>query len=296
MKAVGDNFVESEPKAWIPGAGAGAEGAEVEFWDGATYTGDGTADDGRSPGDDTANTVTAAVITKVDFTSKKIYFDASQFDVDDGTDGVEVGDKVFFKGARAATGEWKIPPGIRDILLLGSAGSGSLFGIDVGNYSLWQAHKHEIPGDGAALDFAAVNKAIVGTVNKGLEENVCLYITPNTWADLISEEAVQRRWPSHNGDRYKVGAEDIEFYSQHGTVKIKTSLYMPESEGIMIAPQLWNIVGATDMTFNLPGRGDSFFLHTPENAGFELRAYKNSACFTEAPGKSTLITNIVNSL
>jgi acetyl-CoA carboxylase biotin carboxylase subunit len=41
------------------------------------------------------------------------------------------------------------------------------------------------------------------------------------------------------------------------------------------------------VTFNLPGRGDEFFLHVPDAAGFELRCYSNQALFSPCPGKVT---------
>ena len=62
--------------------------------------------------------------------------------------------------------------------------------------------------------------------------------------------------------------------------------------GFMFAPKLWKRIGATDLTFRLPDRGDEFFLHLPQHAGYELRNYVSHALFTKAPAKSILLKNI----
>ena len=62
----------------------------------------------------------------------------------------------------------------------------------------------------------------------------------------------------------------------------------------MISPKLWKRVGATDITFRLPDRGDEFFRHIEDAAGYELRAYSNQALFTKALAKSTIITGITS--
>ena len=53
-------------------------------------------------------------------------------------------------------------------------------------------------------------------------------------------------------------------------------------------------VGSSDITFKRPGRGDEFFRDLENNAGYELRVYCDQALFSQAPGKMTLISNIVN--
>ena len=54
-------------------------------------------------------------------------------------------------------------------------------------------------------------------------------------------------------------------------------------------------IGATDLTFNVPGRGDQFFENVPNYAGYELRAYADLALICGAPGMTVSITGIVNS-
>ena len=54
-------------------------------------------------------------------------------------------------------------------------------------------------------------------------------------------------------------------------------------------------VGSTDMTFKRPSQGDEFFRDLENSAGYELRLYTDQALFCQAPGKSVIITNIVNS-
>ena len=57
----------------------------------------------------------------------------------------------------------------------------------------------------------------------------------------------------------------------------------------------WMRVGSTDMSFKRPGRSDEFFRDLDSAAGYELRLYTDQAVFCHAPGRSVIITGIVNS-
>ena len=55
-------------------------------------------------------------------------------------------------------------------------------------------------------------------------------------------------------------------------------------------------VGSQDVSFKRPGQGEEFFRDLENAAGYELRLYTDQALFCMAPGRSTLISSIVNTL
>lgn len=62
----------------------------------------------------------------------------------------------------------------------------------------------------------------------------------------------------------------------------------------LLSMEDWSRVGSTDITFKRPGQGEEFFRDLENAAGYELRVYSDQAVFCCAPGRSVLITDIVN--
>jgi hypothetical protein len=91
------------------------------------------------------------------------------------------------------------------------------------------------------------------------------------------------------------GAKGIKFHSQNGEIEIVPSIYVKEGYSYCISETDFMRVGSTDMTFRRPSQGDEFFRDLENAAAYELRLYTDQALFCQAPGRSVLITNIVNS-
>ena len=271
--------------SWVPGVWAGAEGAEIAFGPAPSATvtlGDGAATLKEMDGDK------YFTVASVDMGTKKITLDRDTA----SSAGIEADDAIYFRYQRVEDdGKWNIPLSISDILASSDADTDdSLFGIPMSASSLWKPNKYDRAADGKDITFEDIMKnAVILALSKGLEEDLCMFVSPKLWATLVNAEVGKREWNSRSY-KVEVGPEEIQFYSQHGTVKIIASLYIPDGKAFLIAPDLWLRIGATDMTFNLPGRGDEFFLNLESSAAIELRAYDNTALFTEAPGKSVLLT------
>jgi hypothetical protein len=236
-------------------------------------------------------TSTSTIINQP-YTISKVDIEARQITVTGTTTSALTGNPyIFFLGQRAAAtnSSHNVFKGIHTLL---AATSGTVLNINVGSFSLWKANQYG--NGGAELAFAGVNGAVAAANGKGLDEDVTLYINPEVWADLLDDEAAQRRHVNPGGSgAFRVGQEGIEFFSQNGTIMIKSSRYVKKGFGYLISPRLWKRVGATDLTFRLPDRGDEFFRHIEDAAGYELRAYSNQAMFTKALAKATLIKAII---
>lgn len=247
---------------WAPGIWAGLEGSEVEVMNGGSSRG-------------------TAVVSSVDIDARTVTLSAD-------VSGTTSGDIVYYKGAYGNE-----MTGIRGIL----NNSGSLFGISASTYSLWKASSQT--ASSAALNFAKVRAAVSKAVARGLDEDVMLLVSVNTWDDLMNDLAALRRIGDKESkgkmSTYELGAENIKFYSQNGSIEIVPSIYVKAGEAYGLCPATWTRVGAADVTFKTPGYGDQIFFNLASKAGFEVRAYTNQAIFSHAPAKNFIITSIVNS-
>lgn len=172
--------------------------------------------------------------------------------------------------------------------------SGVLFNIDAAQYDLFRGNQQSAGSD--VLSFAIIQTAIARAVEKGLDSDVTVLVNPRAWSDLLTEQAALRQYDySYKSSVSENGSQEIRFHGQNGSVEIVPSIYVKEGYAYLMPMEDYSRVGSTDITFRRPGQGDDFFRELENNAGFELRAYTDQAVFCQAPGRSTLITAIVNS-
>ncbi len=269
IKSVAGDVITIDDAEWAPGIWAGMENAQLEFFDAA-----GT----------TARVATDAfsIIKVVDLDAHTVEMESPGQSLP--TDVVAT-DIVWFKGAHTTTADNSML-GLHGIL----TASATLFSIDTTLFSLWKPSTFSAAS--AQLTFPRVQKAIYRAISKGMEGDLVLYVNPTTWADMLQDEAAVRR---HNqARRYDVGSEGITYYSQNGTTTIKASIYVKEGFAYLIPIEKYWRVGSTDLTFNVLGESDSYFLWVADRAAYEMRMYSDQALFTPCPGQSVLINNIVN--
>ena len=256
----GGNVFEVLEAEWAPGIWAGSEAMKIDFYDATSTTLRGTAQ-----------------VTNIDMDTREVTVDALP-------GGVVVTDKIYFKGAQG-----KEAVGIHKIL----TNSGVLFGIDASAFNLWKGNEIDLGSN--PLSFARVQDAIARAVEKGLDSDVCVFVNPRTWSDLLTEQSALRQYDSS----YKVsvaeaGHQEITFYGQNGKVEIIPSIYCKEGFAYVLCMEELLRIGSTDITFRRPDQGDTFFRELENAAGYELRAYSDQALLCYAPGKNTLIKGIQN--
>lgn len=243
--------------SYAPGIWAGMEGANIDVYNGGSLRGTDS-------------------IASVDIDAKTITLTT-------GVAGTTAGDLMYFEGA--ATNEMS---GVHAIL----SNAGSLFNISAASFSLWKSSQYD--AGTAALTFAKVRKAVSAAVGKGLDEDCVVMVNPKTWDNLMDDLASLRRYDKSD-KAYSLGAETVEFYSQNGKIEIVPSIFVKEGFAYGLCMPEWQRIGAADVTFNTPGYGDQIFFQIIDKAGVELRCYTHQAIFSNAPAKSFLIKNIVNS-
>jgi len=265
ISAVSGTLLTIKTSEWAPGIWAGAEGMPIEIRNSA-----GTTSRGES------------VVKSVDMDARTVTLQTAVPGID-VTLGAE--DIIWHKGAFG--NEFA---GVHRVL---SISSGTLFNIDVGAFNLFKGN--EFSAGSAALSFTKLNLAAARAVEKGLDNRVVAYVNPRAWANMLSDQAALRKYDqSYSSKKAENGSESLLFHSQNGEIEIVPSIYVKEGYAYLLDEQAWSRVGSTDMTFKRPGQGEEFFRDLENSAAYELRLYSDQALFCYAPGRNTLIKDIVN--
>jgi hypothetical protein len=171
--------------------------------------------------------------------------------------------------------------------------TGSLFEIDAAQYELWKGNVVEVNGD---LTFAKLVKHLAKPIEKGLDKDVVAIVSPKTWTSLMKDQAALRRFDSSfSTKKSENGTMAIEFFSLNGKIEVHASTYCKDGYAFVFAPEEFARIGATDVTFALPGMPDQFLLQSPDKAGYEMRCYVNAGLFTKSIGKTLLLKKISHS-
>jgi hypothetical protein len=250
------NNISLTAAEFAPGIWGGSEGMRLAIYDTS----------GNLRGD-------CKVVT-VDFDNKAIAVDALPA-------GVVATDVIYEYGSYG-----KEMAGLHKII----TNTGSLFGISASQYSLWKGNSHAV---GGSLTFAKLAKGLAKPVAKGLQSDVTVYVSPTSWADLMTEQAGSRRFDvSYKSASAQNGSESLEFFSQNGKMSIVASIFVKEGYAYAINHEQFLRVGSTDLTFKNPLSNDDFFHLLENNAGVGIRCYTNQALFCNKIGHQLVFTGI----
>lgn len=263
------NVITIKASEWAPGIWGGSENMRLSFVkdsDGSVLTGD-------------------AKVVEVDFDLKTIKVDALPAAVaaELAASGVV---SIFEYGSVG-----KEMAGIHKII----SNSGELFGISAASYSLWKGNSHSCQESSAdaPLTFNKLAKGLAKPVAKGLQSEVTVYVSPSSWADLMTEQAGTRRFDvSYKSGTAQNGSEALEFFSQNGKMTIVASIFVKQGYAYAINHEQFLRVGSSDLTFKNPLSKDDFFHLLENNAGVGIRCYTNQALFCTKIGHQLMFTGI----
>jgi len=209
-------------------------------------------------------------------------------------------DIVYFKGAivPGTTPTYTEFRGLDSITIEAT----SLFGIAASTYSLFRGNTSTLS---ASLTATNILNGLLDAISKGLNEDVVLLCSPKAFQGLVSPlidpkattgstntQVGATRIDRQGGKVMEIGSSSAKILGAQGLIEVIPHLYCKDGDGFVFPKSALKRVGATDVTFNLPGRGDEFFLHVPDAAGFELRCYSNQALFSPTPARLTKLASI----
>ncbi len=176
---------------------------------------------------------------------------------------VVANDVLYFKGARTTTG-FNECIGLNRIL---STTTGTLFNISATTYELWRSQQYSVGGN---LSLTAIMQGAALGIPFGLGKAIFL-CAPVKFAQLASDEAALRRYVQDTPNA-KRGVKGIVFQLGSVDIEILPHPLIREGSGMLLPEDAVHRVGSTDVTFSLPGSGDSLQVHVTDATAIELRS------------------------
>ena len=266
-------------KSYATGIWSGMEGAKLDFFSTTAST-------------SVKRNVTEITISAVDTTARSITLSAATADLSTSFSSIVAGDLPFFFCSKLTSGyvEWA---GLDAIV----NNTGTIFGISAAEFNLWKGNV--IAGADAELSLSLILKSIAVAAGKGLDYDVKVMISPEQYEVLNSSDVAANRVydESYSPSKAENGSKEITYYGQSGMVKIEPNIHI-KSQDCFIVPlsgDKLKRVGATDVTFRLPGKeNEELFKQIDNKAGFEMRLYTDQALFCDVIGQLVKINNIKN--
>lgn len=261
-----------------PGLFSGKEGAQVNFYNGSSLV---------SSGADAVFTITTVTYNATTPASSTLKVTGTST----GTTALQAltgtNLTIFWNGAK--TVEF---PGIAAV----ASNAGTLYGVSAATYSLWGGNTFAC-GSGP-LTFGKMQEGNAVAVSKGLNEDADLLVSPQTWANLLNDQAGLRRYTGSSEAKFKNGAQEIEYQSSNGILTIIPHGYVKPTEAYLV-PSLskrWKRIGSVEMAFN-PGVEDpeKYFVMLQNSLGYETRLVSDTSLFLEtAPARCVYFSGILN--
>lgn len=169
----------------------------------------------------------------------------------------------------------------------------SLFNIDASVYDLWLGNTYSVVSP-YIFSFAQMNKAITAAVNRGLDEDIDVLVSPDAWTNLMTDQAALRMY-TQGGGTFENGANKLSFAGQSGKITIRPHIFVKQGDAFIVPLGNVKRIGATDLTFNIPGTdGGKVFIQLQSTMAFEYRCYSHQTIFFDTPAKGVYVNTIVN--
>lgn len=262
---------------WASGIWAGMENASLDCYDSTGTTGV------------QLNTNAAIVVTAVSVANKTISVsgNSSDFTAIDAQVGSTVGTSATFYFYGAYGNEMT---GIDAILL----NTGTLFNISASTYNLWQAQSYSCSS--AEFSMGKILSGLALAVGRGLLEDVAILLNPDSYANIMSDLAAQRKFDgSYSKKKAENGSESVTFYGQNGMIELVPHPMVKSGEAFGLPLDVIQRVGSTDIAFRGEGPSgeEQYLFQNSTTNGWTCRAYTDQAILIEQPAfcvKFTAIT------
>lgn len=271
--------------SWAVGVWGGEEGAQVIFFKNSDHAGI-TAQSSSN------NDIFTIVSVDPDNRAMVVSGTSTGISALDAATAAGV-DIYFYNGAYDSTGgttqTFAEMVGIDKIV----TNTGTLFGIPANTYNLWKGNTYSAASGQLTLGkiTAAVNKAVG---KGGLKEKVAVLVSPASWGNLMTDLAALRKFDSsYDSGKGENGFDAIKFYGANGEVEVVIHTAVKDGEAFILPLKRFRRVGATDVTFQTPGRPEELFVQLANANGFEIRSYSDQAVLCQTPAKCVKITTIV---
>lgn len=197
---------------------------------------------------------------------------------------VVAADVLHFKGARTAT-VYNECPGLDAIL----NNSGTMFNVSASSYDAWKSQSYTVSGN---LSMTAILQASALGMNYGLEKGVLL-CAPEKFAQLGIDEAALRRYVNDSDSKNtKRGVKGVSFQLGPVEIEVMAHPFIKQGQAMLLPDKHIHRVGATDITFGMPGSDEPMEVHVTDSTALEIRSMSDQGIYIERPAHAVNLTSI----
>lgn len=261
---------------WAPGIWVGMKNARIDVWDTAAF------------GDLLTDSATDCIITAVDIANRQISVSGDSADLGDIDTGIGSSPVIVFKGTVVNSTTYNSMVGVDKIC---TTSGGTLFGVT--QTELFTANSYDVGS--TQLTLKKIYDGVGDSAAKlGEESDLDVWVSIPTFNGLAADQASLRRYGAEVKNAEN-GARSLVFSGPTGNLNVLPYTLIKGGEAFAMPTDKLFKVGAMDLGFNVPGRGEQFFENVPNKAGYRLQMYAHLAIACAAPGGMTKFTGIVNS-
>ena len=182
------------------------------------------------------------------------------------------------------------PVGMRNIL---SSSGQELFGISGADYSIWNANPFN--ANGKPLTMSMILNATASAVDRGLEEDVEVFVNVQHWNQLQDQLMAQRVFDSsYKKERTDIGSRAITYYGNNGMISIIPSIYTKIGDALIFPKKRFKRIGYQDITSGVPGvdASQSVWRRMEKRHGVQTTMWTNQSIFTAHPQKTMYVSGL----
>lgn len=197
---------------------------------------------------------------------------------------VVANDILYFKGARTSSA-YNECPGVDYIM----SNTGSLFNIDASVYDAWKSLSYSVGGN---LSMTAILQQAALGISYGLEKGV-YFCAPEKFAQLGIDEAALRRYVNDSdAKRTKRGVKGVEFMLGPVDIEVMLHPFVKQGYALLLPEDHVHRVGATDITFGMPGSDEPMEVHVTDTTALEIRSMSDQGIYIERPAHAVRGTGV----
>ena len=171
--------------------------------------------------------------------------------------------------------------------------TGALFGISAATYPSWKCLTYS--AGTAGLTRAKILGMAAQLYPNGGREGGKLFVSGTAFADLAEEADALQRFTGNTDEIKRQGVTGLEYKSPIGNIIVQVHGKMKQGHGLYLANGIFQRVGASEITTNLPGTNRFFYAELTASSGSQVGVFTNQAPFLSVPYQCAQITAIQSS-
>lgn len=124
----------------------------------------------------------------------------------------------------------------------------------------------------------------------GLEQGLLL-CAPEKFAQLGVDEASLRRYVNDTKNT-KRGVKGVDFMLGPVDIEVMAHPFVKQGTPILVPSKHVHRVGATDITFGMPGSDEPMEVHVTDTTALEIRSMSDQGIYIERPAHAVRFTGV----